>query len=506
WVKDKKIKVIGMYLEEFIDGKDFVDIAKAYPNKSIVILHPGETKESQKAISSHTGSLAGSSDTIRAGLSQAGIIQVDSVEKMFNMLKMLSFSKLPNGYNTAIITNAGGPGIITTDLVVKSGLTLADLGSSTKSKLRKILPAAASINNPIDVVGDARSDRYKAALEIVDKDKNVDSILVVLTPQIVTQIEDTAKLIINFSKKSTKPIIPIFIGGKYVLPGLERFYDNKVPAFQYSEEASYSLKKLTDYSIFKTESKKKPKQLPTARRKPKNSAVIKLHTKKSPSVLPQKVVQKLAREFNLDTPEEELVHSPSKALQFAKRVKYPVVIKASSEDVVHKTDFKALFLNINSDEELLRKYSKLKTNIKKKTKVKNPTLLIQEQILGGEELIIGANRDGDSKVYKDGKGFGHLLLFGKGGIYTEVYRDTAVGLIPLTVPQLEKLVDITNVSKIIRGTRGKKPLAFRPLIDTLKKVQTMLLTYPQIESIDLNPLILTEDRCIVVDIKIFLSK
>ncbi len=499
---DEEVKVLGIYLEEFEDGKDFIDLIKSYELKPTVLLHPGESVEARKAISSHTGSLAGSSDVIKAALRQTGITQVYTIEKMFAAMMMFSWGKLPKGDKIAIVTNAGGPGIMLTDMVVKEGLKLAELTEETQTELKKVLPTTASVHNPVDVIGDAQVDRYSNAIQILEKDPNVDVIVVLLTPQLVTQIEETAKFIINFYETSSKTIVPIFIGGNYVQAGLSRFFDHKVPAFQFPEEAIHSIKNLVEFYKFVNSTKEKI----NISKSDSNAPLINKGLTDQPVAMSQELAKKLAEEFDLTMPKEAIVKSLEEAEGFAQKHGYPIVLKALAEDIMHKTDVKALFLDISNWEELSEAYENLQENITKATGKASAEVLIQEQIKGGEELFIGANRDGNSEVYDNGKGFGHLLVFGKGGIYTEVYKDISNALIPISEKEIENLINETKVSKIINGTRGKKPLALGALIKTINKIQRLLVSYPQIVSLDINPVILTEERCIVVDLKCFIQK
>ncbi|MCA9378862.1 CoA-binding protein, partial [Candidatus Dojkabacteria bacterium] len=383
WLEDPQVKVIGMYIEQFADGNDFMKLVN-YSKKPIIILHPGESKVSQQAISSHTGSLAGSSATVRAALRQAGAIQVDSLERMFDTLWLLSVGYQPAGNKVAIVTNAGGPGIMLTDMLEKSGLDVVQLGRQTQQKLRKVLPPTASTHNPIDLVGDALADRYEKALEIVAIDEEVDSVLAVLTPQLVTQVEETAKVIINISKQTSKPVIPLFIGGEFVHPGLHWLTEAGLPAFQYPEQAVNALA-----SVSKVSKLKKRKQQRYLRVKPKHLPEVerKLSAKVTP--LPQDLTFEIAAEVGLHMPQQVIVKNFEEAVGFAAEQGFPLVLKALSEDVIHKTDVKALYLNISSLEELHTAFGELQESLQKVTAKKYPEILVQKQLTAGEELLIG---------------------------------------------------------------------------------------------------------------------
>lgn len=506
WLTDKSVKVIGAYVEDFVDGKDFLDLINKSERKPIVLLHSGESDEGSKAAQSHTGSIAGSSVTINTALNQSHVIKVKSLEKLFWNLMAFERCVIPKGNKVAIVTNAGGPAIMLTDMLSEAGLKMAQISEATQTELRKVLPPNSSLHNPVDVLGDSRSERYKLALDVLEKDPNIDSILVVLTPQYITEIEDTAKVLVDKVKFSTKTIIPLFIGGKYVSTGLQRMYDFNIAAFQYAELAVDVLKNLTKYGIMINQhesNKKLHLSLPKHR-----NEVLNLLQNTSETVKASEELKKLLmQEAGILIPEEKLVKSYGEALDFAKLIGFPVVLKATTKDLVHKTDLKGIFLNIHNEEQLKRDFFDLRRNLQAKTGKIEPEILVQKQIESAVELFIGIQRDGDSDVYKsEGKGFGHLLIFGHGGIYTEVYKDFSQALLPTSKDNLIETVNSTKISKIIEGARTGKKLNLEALVKTLESIQKLILSYPEIESIDFNPVLLTQKECYCVDVKIFLKK
>lgn len=505
FLQDPKVKVIGMYIEQFADGRDMIDLISRNQKKPIVVLHPGETEASQKAMSSHTGSLAGSSAAVRAALTKVGVVQVDSFEKLFNAMWLLSTDIKPQGRNVAIVTNAGGPGVMLSDMLVNAGMSMAKLSPDSEKALAKVLPPAANVHNPVDLIGDALADRYAAALDIVLADENVDIVLTVVTPQLVTQIEETAKVIFERSKSTNaKLIVPLFMGGEYVRSGVERLDLAGIPAFEFPEQAVAAISVLTRFVEMSVDNRVRLKVHAGI---PKFKSQVAKHTKHQIVSLPQDLVYQLAQEVSLDLPKQRLIFSMDQALGFVAEAKFPVVLKAKSEDILHKTDVKALYLNINAVDQLHNAITDLSETVSKETGSKNVELLIQEQLIGGEEVLIGVQRDGMSDVYlPQGLGFGHILAFGKGGIYTELYKDVAFGLVPLTKLEIEKMMDSTKFSKVIRGFRGKSPLAVDKVIHTLEAIQKLVQMYPEIQSIDINPAILTSKRCVVVDMKILVQK
>jgi acetyltransferase len=509
---DSKVKVIGGYLEEVLYGQNLLSQLNEVENpKPLIVFKPGKSNEAKAAISSHTGSLAGSIQTYEAAVKQGGIVEAEEIDQMFYLMMGFSWADLPKGKNIGLITNAGGPGIIATDLVVENGLNIAKLSDETKKALREVLPAEASVKNPVDVIGDAPASRYSDSIEIMEKDENVDAILVILTPQRVTQIEETAKLIINTAQLSDKPIFPVFVGGKYVSPGLTRLYDNTVPAFRNLEDAIMVLAKMNKFREYvesdRQEAKKERSALLENLSKGQYSEEVKATLKDNEVVtLPETLVSKIAVEVGIDIPGQIVANSVEEALEFAGD-KFPVVMKATTDAIAHKTDVKALYLNIDSEEKLRKAYAELEATIKQATGKDEAQVLLQEQIISKEEIFIGMNRDGGSDVYtKEGQGFGHLMAIGKGGIYTEVYKDMGYALVPSTEEEISEALRSTNVFKVLDGARGLDKLATEAVIKAAQGIQKMAILYPEIISFDLNPLLVTEERAVAVDLKVFVQK
>lgn len=501
WISDESIKVIGGYLEDFVDGNYFVDIARK-SKKPIVILHAGESEAAQRAIESHTGALASSSVVVKTAMKQSGVILVESLEEMFNTLLLASRSPLPKGERIAIITNAGGPAIMATDLLFKNDLDTAAFHKDTVQKLEKELPKEAAIHNPVDLLGDALADRYKEAIDIVSKDQRVDGIFTIMSPQQVTQIEETAKVIINAQKQTEKPILSIFLGDKFISSGSQRLHLANMPVFSFAEEAIKAYKNLLSYSQYKEHTY----NLPNVHAKiPKYKKEVNSITTYEPKALPEILAKEIAKEAGLILPQEYVVHTVHEAKRKALKIGYPVVLKVTTETLAHKTEEKAIYLNLRDEHELERAYTKLMRLIQKVDGAEE--LLLQPYLYSDVELILGAVRDGDSKVYQDeGRGFGHLLLFGHGGIYTEIYNDIATTLIPAKKELMVKNVKHTDVYRILNGYRSNEKYNVDSVVDTLNNIQKLVLLYPEIQAIDINPAFPTQKECICVDVKIFVQK
>lgn len=508
WFDDEEVRVVGAYLEEIKYGRQFTDVVANSDNKKpVIILKPGQSDEAKKAISSHTGSLAGSIQTFKTAVNQYGVIEASTIREMFNLMMMFSWSHLPKGDRVAVVTNAGGPGIIATDCIVENGLQLAEITKKTHDALDEVLPDTASLHNPIDVIGDANAKRYNDSIEILANDSEVDSILVILTPQLVTQIEDTAKIIVNSAKKYEKPIIPVYIGDKYVTAAIQRFYDSKIPCFRDPADAIQSLRILLDYAKheedFDKESASTRVKMLEEVGKGKFTDEVKAQVGDGSQALNDGLVEKMAAEVGLVLPKQRLCSSVEEAIETARDI-YPVVVKASNSAIAHKTDFKALYLNVRDENDLRDVYGKLESTIIENSDVEKPEILVQEMVNAEESIFIGANRDGEADVYEDGTpGFGHLLAIGQGGIYTEIYKDIGYALVPAVEKEVQAAFNETKVSKIVKGARGKDAMAIDEVYKAIGAIQRLLILYPDIASLDINPLIVNFDRAVAVDVKIF---
>ncbi|KKQ04641.1 MAG: Acetyl coenzyme A synthetase (ADP forming), alpha domain protein [candidate division WS6 bacterium GW2011_WS6_36_26] len=501
---DNTVKALALYLEEFSDGKEFISLAQK-ARKPILLIAPGSSDKAKQAISSHTGSLASSYDTIIAAVKKGNIILAENSEDLFKLITLINQNAIPDGRNIAIITNAGGPGILATDAVEKESLVLTEIGEKTKQKLLKVLPRESNIKDPIDILGDAKSDRYELAIETVLEERDVDSIFTILTPQLITDIEGTAQKIVDMGKLTSKPIYACFLGGKDIKAGFRILDRNNQPSFNDIQEGIHLIAKLAKFG----ENKEKTKTMncDDYKTRAKHRKEILAYTEEEViKVLPENLGIALLEEFKIDIPKEVVTGSIEEAVDFA-AVTFPVAIKATAKDLAHKTDFKGIYLDIRTITEFEEKFVELRENITKITGNPAPEILVQEMIEGKVEFFIGANREGDSRIYeKDGKGFGHLLAIGQGGIYTEVYKDIKHILVPENEQKIRDLFDETKISMIINGYRGKPALAKEKILDLIYKIEKLLINYPEIISMDINPVMITEKRAVVVDAKFYVKQ
>jgi acetyltransferase len=501
--KDPKVETIAIYLEQFTDGKEFVKLAQK-SKKPIIIIAPGSSQKAKEAISSHTGSLASSYETVITALQKANCIVVDSTIELFEMMKFVGNKKFPIGDNIAVITNAGGPGVIAADNIEKEGLKLSEFTEITNTKLYENLPEASAKGNPVDVLGDALADRYESAISITLKDENTDSVLVILTPQLITDIVGTAEKIIKLQEDTEKPIFTCFLGEEDVNLGVDLLKKYNIYVSKSIESCIKLIKRTSTYYIRTKDSRTvKVEDIKTSN---KFLNEIEDIVSDEIKILDDEITEEILKEHNINIPDQLITSNTDEAVEFAAS-KFPVVIKATSKDLAHKTDFKAIYLDIRTVSEFQEKIKLLRESINKATGVTSPDILVQEMIEPNAEIFIGANREGDSEIYQpDGNGFGHLVAIGQGGIYTEIYKDIQYVLLPTDREDFVDSLDNTKISKIIDGYRGKPALAKEQLLDMMMNIQNMLISYPQIVSIDINPVILTKDRAVAVDVKIYLKK
>lgn len=486
-----EVDIFAFYLESLKDGKRFLElIKKVAPHKPIIILEPGRSVKAAQAASSHTGSLAPNYKVLQTAYRRFGVIQVDTMRMLFGVIELLSKEANKNfGKNIAVITNAGGVGVLTTDLIEQYGLKLSNFSKPIQSELKAALPLEANIKNPVDLIGDAKADRYKSALEICLRDENVDQILVLLTPQSTTEIEATAQVLNEAALNTKKLITASFIGGSAVSCGIPLL---EVPHYEFPVDVTRLLGKLATYQAWKEKNSISIQdEIVSTTAETKFSSILESALEVGLPSLPQKHVDQILEDYGLDTPKTHNFTDKDLALSFAKKIfPNPVVLKISSPEALHKTDLKGVVLNISDEASMVSAWQVLQNSIKT-GHIKQASIQVQEQIEAGTEIILGINYD---------ENFGHVMLFGAGGIYTEVFADTAVR----TLPNDDFIAQIneTKVSQILHGTRGEKPRCIDKLIYTMKRMQQLVLDYPAIKSIDANPVIMTETRAVCVDFKI----
>lgn len=490
---DPEVEIFAFYLESLAQGQKFLELIKRVaPHKPVIILEPGRSLKAAAASSSHTGSLAPNYTILEMAYKQAGAIQAFSMRAMFGLLEILTHCQGKDfGRNIAVLTNAGGVGVMATDAIEEHNLNLTSFDAATIEKLDQVLPLEANTHNPVDIIGDAKADRYEAALKILVEDEQVDQILVLLTPQRTTEVKRTAEIVGKLAQKSKKNIVASFVGGARTAEGIPVFEKYGVPHFEFPIDATRVLsllanrKALTDGTAAVTHL--------NFDQDPKIETWLQEAKANNWPSLPQDQVNYILEKYGFDFPKNCGFSNYDDALECADSM-FPgnVVLKISAPDALHKTDVQGVILNINTADKFKSAWAAL-TNSIEIAGFKDAHIQVQEQIPQGTEIIMGLTRD---------ENFGPVMLFGTGGIYTEVYKDTTVRVLP--THDFADMLEETKIGKILHGVRGEKPKAIEPLIDVMHKLQRLVLDYPAIASIDINPVMVTEKRAVCVDFKILI--
>ncbi len=488
---------IGLYLESIDAGQKFLELAaKTSLADPIFILKPGKSKQAQQAIRSHTGSMAGDDAVQDAAFAEAGVIRCEGVEDMFDLAKAFSWENAPRGPRVAIVSNAGGPAVISTDALEKEGLELAVLSKKTLAKLTKNLPRASNVLNPVDVLGDALSDRYHEAINDVLAESGVDALVIILTPQVMTEVETTAELIGKLSAKYGKPVVCSFMGADLIHTAEEILNKYKIPSFRFPERAIKALAKMWQWRSAaekqKARVKQKKQKLVSKHSTEKINAIIQ-SLEKNNKVLSATQADEVLHTCGIKTPKSATINNVEEARNFAQKNKWPVVLKISSPFLMHKTEAGAVIKNINNNEQLENAWTKITAIVKKLPNKSNCFIQIQQQIGAGVEVIAGIKHDNS---------FGNVLMFGAGGILAELIGDSNLKMLPIDEAGAKQLILKSKVSKLLTGFRNQKSFALNKLATLLVKLGNLAQTTNQFSEITINPIIVTETDAWAVDPRI----
>lgn len=500
---DPNTKVIAMYLESITNGAEFQAIASKIfyeKKKPILVLKSGRSAAGAKAVSSHTGSLAGNDAVYQALLSQSGIQRVDTIAELFDYAALYCNQPLPRGNRLAIITNAGGPGIMATDAAERFGLTLAAISDETKAVLREQLPAAASLRNPVDVIGDAKHDRYEVACKEVFKDAGVDMGLVILTPQSMTDIDEIGEIIPQVAKELDIPVVASFMGAEMVTKGVQSLRDGGVPNYSFPEDAVRALG--AAYKL--SEQAKLTDREPVAVAGTDKEKCAKIIAEKLGDADSKYLAQAECREifacYGLPLLKSAVVTSAEEAGKTVGEWNTTVVMKVMSADVKHKFDAGGVLLNIKGAEAAAAGFDQIYANIAKNVPgAKIDSILIEEMAPKGTEVILGCNRDPK---------FGPLVMFGMGGTTAELMKDVQFRLAPTSKYFLHSMLENTKVYKLMNNYRGLGQHDLAALEDALIRLSVLVSENPEIAELDINPLIVHAEGlgCSVADSRIVLKK
>ena len=499
---DDATKVILMYLEDVKRRDEFITVCNDIvwnKHKPIIVLKAGRSKEAARAVSSHTGSLAGSDNLYKALFEQARAIRVNEIKDMLDVAKLFVSTNVPENNRFVILTNAGGPGIISTDAFVENGIKIAELKESTLNNLKRFLPAESSLKNPVDILGDATAERYKKSLEILLQDDQVDGVLILVTPQFMTKPLEIAKILPDIYKQSSKTIETSFMGTYTVNEAVEYLKSNNIYNFTYPEEAASSIAKMVK---FKDLTNKQNEAILNIKVNEKEcSALINKYLGEESYVfLTQEKADELLRHYNVPTVPALVAVKKVDVEKIKNIFGYPCVMKIISKDIVHKVDAGCVKIGIKNENEALTAFDEIINNAKKfKKDVVIEGIYVQKMVEKGVEVIIGGGRD---------NALGPYLMFGLGGTYVELFKDVSFKLAPLRKFDAIEMIEETKCYTLLKGFRDILPSDIDAILDTIIKLSQMLCDIKYISEIDINPLIVFPKGkgCMAVDSRILLKR
>ncbi len=498
WENDPNSKVIIAYVEGLKDGRRFMDVARRVTKSTPVIaVKSGNTAAGSRAVSSHTGSLAGSNKAYDAAFRQVGLLRASSIQDLFDYAIAFAYQPVLNGDRIAIVTNAGGPAIMATDALETLGLKLTQLTAETIEFLQSKLPAAANTYNPIDVLGDALADRYALSIEAALKDPNVDGLIVILTPQVMTQIEETAREVVRISRQYSKPVIGCFMGEEKVSAGAHILNDNKVPNYPFPERAAAALRAMKEYRTWLERPAPQIKEFQANR-----DAVKVLFAKvreDGRNTLGDAEARTVAEAYGLRVPKSKLAANADEAVKIAEEIGYPVVMKIASPDILHKSDIGGIKVGVTGAANVRDAFDLI---VYRATRYMPDATIwgvqIQEMVTGAKETIIGMNRDPQ---------FGPMIMFGLGGIYVEVLKDVTFRIAPVSEQEAKEMISEIRSYHLLEGVRGERPSDIDAIVDCILRISQLVTDFPEIVELDINPLLVRNSGAgaVAVDMRLVLS-
>ncbi|MHC3380882.1 acetate--CoA ligase alpha subunit [Haloarcula sp. H-GB5] len=497
WGDDPDTDVILGYLEDINDGSSFVQTAREVTQDTpIVLVKSGRTDAGASAAASHTGAMAGSERAYEAGLDKAGTLRVESVQELFDYAQILAGQPLPDGDEIAIVTNAGGPGVMTTDAVGDSDLQLAQFDDETFSQLREEMPDEANIYNPVDIIGDAPAERFETALETVLADDSVSMAVVVACPTAVLSFEDLSERIVEQQERFEKPVAATLMGGKSVDAGANVLSEAGVPNYFDPARAVGSLDALRRYREIRTTEYEEPTTFDVDRERARE--ILESGARRGSNRLGVEAME-LLDAYGIPTPQGDVVSSPVEAEAIAEEIGDDVVMKIVSPDILHKSDIGGVEVGVPV-EEVRDTYEDLV--VRARNYQEDATILgvqVQEMVDldNGVETILGMNRDPQ---------FGPLLLFGLGGIFVEVLEDNTVSVAPVSENEAKGMLDDIDSAPLLRGARGRDPVDEATLVETIQRLSQLVTDFPAIVELDINPLVATPDGVQAVDLRLTLDQ
>ena len=497
--KDANTAVIAAYLEGVDEGERFLETAARVSRaKPMIVFKAGVTQAGARAVSSHTGTLAGSENAYIAAFRKCGALRADTVEELFTLARGFSAQPPPRGPNVAVVTNAGGAGIITSDALERSGLSLATLGEDTARRLREGLPEAASVYNPVDVLGDAGPDRYRLAVNAVLADPRVDSLLVILTPQAMTRVPETASVIVECAGGTDKTVFAVFMGGRETREAEEILRRANIPNFPFPEEAVATLRSMRSYADFLSRPRETRVHFDVDKARARE--VFDSMREQQRIELVEVEAREVLAAYGLPVARTILATNLEECIRAGREIGYPVVVKITSPQILHKTDVGGVVVGIENTDDLVSAYERVTSNARRFFPQANITgVLVQEMLPPSRELILGMSRDSQ---------FGPLLMVGLGGIYVEVLKDVSFRLAPVSEEEAREMLQELKSYWLLQGARGEAPADIDAVIESMLRVSQLVTEFPEINELDINPLRVLEDGkgCLAADARIVLKE
>lgn len=497
FVNDPETNLILGYIEDVVDGRRFIKVAqKATRVKPVILLKSGGTEAGARAASSHTGALAGSDKAFDAAFHQTGVMRAQGVQDLFDTALAFSEGKLPAGSGLLVITNAGGPGIIAADTAERMGIGLPHMTKASLDVMARKLPPNATIFNPVDVIGDATSERYAAVLEQAARDPNVDGILVILTPQAMTDVEKTADAVIAAAKSTDKPVIASFMGEARVRKAINKLKDASVPNFSYPELAVKAFKRLSDQRAWRDYT---PEELVTSWYNFDAAADAVASVLKSGAYqVGEEEAMQILTYYGFQFPKRSLARTSKEAARLASKIGFPVVMKISSPDILHKTDVGGVRVNVKTPAEAEEAFTDITSNARRIMPgafIKG--VMVYEMVKGGKEVILGVTYD---------RTFGHMIMFGLGGIYVEVLKDVSFRIVPVARRDAVAMVKEIKTVGLLRGARGERPADIDAIASNIVNLSCLVSDFPEIQELDINPLLVREQGAVALDARIIFKQ
>ncbi|MBM4142335.1 MAG: CoA-binding protein [Lentisphaerae bacterium] len=476
---DPRTKVIAGYLESIASGGDFVRAAEdAAAIKPVVMLKAGITSAGARAASSHTGSLAGADIAYGAAFRRSGVIRADTFEELCDFATAFAMQPLPAGNRVAIITNAGGPGIMAADAVEQAGMRVGALAGGTATALRERLPPAASVGNPIDVLGDADPERYATAVNAAQDDPSVDAIIVILTPQAMTRPADTARRVAA-CVRGAKPVLASFMGGADVMPGRDELVAANLPDYPAPERAVAALRAMCDYAEWLRRAPRVLTRFPVNR--PRVTRIIRRHQRAGRMQMGEPQAKAVLRAYDFIVPDGQTAADAASAVEAAEKIGYPVAMKIVSPDIIHKSDMGGVRLRLASAQDVRDAFDLMMLRIRQRVPEARIEGVYVEKMCGqGREVILGMSRDPQ---------FGPMLMFGLGGIFVEVMKDVTFHIAPITYREAMFMLEGTKSFALLKGVRGQASVDLSAIAVGLQRVSQLATDFPEILEMDINPFI-----------------